>query len=150
VYYWRTPSANSFGRHSLIHALTGEVLGERPPLDGLRVLRKRVLLLLGALADATLSRADALCLIATLRSSRDAWVLLDVLRVLMEWLTPDRFGSLPNCGRALLARLAELAEAGEETMYDSLIDLMHGDAELLRLAALRTYGLLLAAVPLGP
>ena len=33
-------------------------------------------------------------------------------------------------------------------MYDTLVDLMHGDAEMLRLAALRLLGLLLAAA--GP
>ena len=58
----------------------------------------------------------------------------------MEWLDPVQGGRT-----ALVARLTELSRDSEETMYDTLIDLMHSDAELLRLAALRLLGLLLGA-----
>ena len=46
IYYWRQASAVSFARHPLRHAVSGEVIGERPSLDCLRKLRKRVLRLL--------------------------------------------------------------------------------------------------------
>ena len=149
VYYWHQPSAASFARQPLRHAVSGEVIGERPSIEGLRKLRNRVLGLLQVLAEVELTRADAKCLVAVLRSCRDASVLKDVLKMLMSWLAPiDSQGSLGQCGTALMARLTELAQSGDETMYDTLVDLMHGDAELLRLAALRLLGLLLAAA--GP
>ena len=148
IYYWHQPSAASFARQPLHHAVSGEVIGERPGVEGLRKLRAKVLGLLQVLAEAELSRADAQCLIAVLRSCRDARVLIDVLKLLMGWLAPlGPSGTIGPCGAALVARLTELAQQAEETMYDTLVDLMHGDFETLRLAALRLLGLLLAAAP---
>ena len=147
IYYWHQPSTGSFARQPLLHAVSGEVMGERPKSDGLRKLRGKVLGLLQVLAEAELSRADAQCLVAVLRSCRDARVLIDVLKLLMGWLTPGPNGLLGPCGAALVARLTELAQLSEEDMYDTLVDLMHGDYELLRLAALRLLGMLLAAAP---
>ena len=148
VYYWRQPSATSFARQPLRHAVSGEVIGERPSIEGLKRLRRKVLNLLQVLAEAELTRADAKCLVTVLRSCRDAWVLIDVVKLLINWLSPLSEASpsaLSPCGMALVARLTELAQLGEETMYDTLVDLLHGDAELLRLAALRLLGLLLGA-----
>ena len=48
VYYWHQPSAGSFARQPLLHAVSGEVIGERPNADGLRRLRAKVLGLLQA------------------------------------------------------------------------------------------------------
>ena len=260
VFYWRQPSAASFARQPLRHAISGDVIGERPGIDGLRRLRKKVMLLLqvradaparwtprGAhhtippshhpsfssipshhphshrglhvapitpsplhtippslpslhtipihtvdfiwrpshhaplplhvrahaaptsfaslptsssastirslcpqvLAEAELSRADVACLLAVLRNCRDAWVLKDVVTLLMEWLTPVNEHTLSHCGTMFVRRLTELSQASEETMYDTLVDLMHGDAEVLRLASLRLLGLLLGAAPDG-
>ena len=147
VYYWHQPSAASFARQPLRHAVSGAIIGERPAADGLRKLRQRVLALLQVLAECELSRADAQCLVAVLRSCRDWRLLIDVLKLLMSWLSPlDARGGLPPCGKGLIARLTELAAEGEETMYDTLVDLMHGDSEVLRLAALRLLGKPLALV----
>ena len=52
VFYWRQPSAASFARQPLRHAISGDVIGERPGIDGLRRLRKKVMLLLQVRADA--------------------------------------------------------------------------------------------------
>ena len=62
------------------------------------------------LAEAELTRADAKCLVAVLRSCRDAWVLIDVVKLLIDWLTPtDGARTLSPCGVALIARLTELS-----------------------------------------
>ena len=49
VYYWRQPSAASFARQPLRHAVSGAVIGERPSTEGLRRLRRKVLNLLQVL-----------------------------------------------------------------------------------------------------
>ena len=54
VYYWATPTAASHGRAPLHHAVTGAVIGERPPPDALRRLRAKVLRLLCVLCEARL------------------------------------------------------------------------------------------------
>jgi len=158
LYYWHQPAANSFGRQPLRHAVSGEVIGQRPAAEGLRRLRSKVSGLIQVLAEARLTCSDAQSLVTVLRSCRDARVVIDVVKLLLSWLTPvAQIGAersepgaaprlrLPSCGAALVARLAELARKSEETLYDTLVDLMHGDSELLRLAALRLLGLLLAA-----
>ena len=138
--------------------MSGEVIGQRPAAEGLRRLRSKVSGLIQVLAEARLTCSDAQSLVTVLRSCRDARVVIDVVKLLLSWLTPvAQIGAersepgaaprlrLPSCGAALVARLAELARKSEETLYDTLVDLMHGDSELLRLAALRLLGLLLAA-----
>ena len=43
LYYWHTPSSAAYGRHPLRHAVSGEVMGERPDADGLRQLGLRAM-----------------------------------------------------------------------------------------------------------
>lgn len=59
VYYWHTPAAGSFGRFPMHHQVSGEVIGERPGENGVKLLRGRVLKLLNLLAGAKLTSADS-------------------------------------------------------------------------------------------
>ena len=160
-FYWHAPSSAAYGRKPLRHAISGEVMGERPDAEGLRRLRARVLQLVQLLAASLLSSVDVSCLVAALRGCRDAHVLRDLVQALLVWLTPRepsremaaasvRSGAPPpaqlgEVGTALVARLIEQQQRNEGTVFDTLADLMHGESEVLRLAALRLLGLLLAA-----
>ena len=53
-FYWHAPSAAAYGRTPLRHAISGEVMGERPDAEGLRRLRARVLQLVQLLAASLL------------------------------------------------------------------------------------------------
>lgn len=53
-------------------------------------------------------------MVAFLRSCRDATVLIDVLRLIVSWLTPQsEDGKLCAIGTALIDRLTELSQKSE-------------------------------------
>lgn len=53
-------------------------------------------------------------LVAFLRGCRDAIVLIDVLKLITEWLTPQGEDGRPgSIGAALIERLTELAQHSE-------------------------------------
>ena len=91
-----------------------------------------MLKLLHLLGEAQLTRADAQALTAMLRCS-DANVLLDVVNLLVTWLTPTGGGgALSAVGAAFIDRLNEQAHQSQVTIYNTLVDLMHGDSEVPR------------------
>eukprot|EP00965_Chrysotila_dentata_P133280 4406790-Pleurochrysis_carterae.AAC.1 len=79
---------SSAHRRLLTVDFSGEVIGERLDAEGLREMRGCVLRLVHILASARLTVADVRSIIALLRSCRDARVLIDVVQMLLGWLTP--------------------------------------------------------------
>lgn len=137
-YYWDKPQSLTpfhFGMKPLLHPVTGTVLGERPSLVDVAMLRKIVLKLPEKMIKEEFEANEVKGFVAFLETSKDPAIVEEVLTFMMELLTKK-------------SRLASF----EQHVYtlggcQVFLGLLEKEQESIRVLGLRLIGIVLLATP---